>query len=86
MNQVKEKNVKELKNVVIYTKDHCPFCVRVKNYLTSQKVDFKQIRVDEDPKTYLELQEKTKLRTVPQVFVDGKFIGSATDFFAWIDG
>ncbi len=85
MNQMKEKKMKELKNVVIYTKDHCPFSTRVKNYLISEKVDFKQIRVDDDEKTYTELKEKTKLQTVPQVFVDGKFIGSATDFFAWID-
>ena len=35
--------MKELKNVVIYTKDHCPFSKRVKEYLTSEKVDFKQI-------------------------------------------
>jgi glutaredoxin 3 len=69
----------------IYTKDHCPFSKRVKEYLTSEKVDFKQIRVDDDPKTYDELKKKTNLQTVPQVFVDGKFIGSATDFFAWID-
>jgi glutaredoxin 3 len=53
MNQMKEEKMKTLKNVVIYTKDHCPFCARVKNYLTSEKVDFKQIRVDDDPKTYL---------------------------------
>lgn len=77
--------MKELKNVVIYTKDHCPSCARVKNYLTSEEVDFKQIRLDEDPKTYEDLKEKTKLQTVPQVFVDGKFIGSAQNFFAWID-
>lgn len=77
--------MKELKNVVIYTKDHCPFCARVKNYLTSEKVEFKQIRVDDDQKTFEELKKKTNLQTVPQVFVDGKLIGSATDFFAWID-
>jgi arsenate reductase-like glutaredoxin family protein len=58
MNQTKEEKMKELKNVVIYTKDHCPFSKRVKEYLTSEKVDFKQIRVDDDPKTYDELKKK----------------------------
>jgi hypothetical protein len=33
----------------------------VKEYLTSEKVDFKQIRVDDDPKTYDELKKKTNL-------------------------
>ncbi len=78
--------MRTLENVVIYTKDHCPFCTRVKNYLTSEKVDFKQVRLDEDPKAYEELKQKTNHLTVPQVFVNGKFIGGATDFFAWIDG
>ena len=45
--------MKALKNVIIYTKDYCPFCARVKNFLTSNKVEFKQIRVDEDPKGYI---------------------------------
>ncbi|WP_236761766.1 glutaredoxin [Acinetobacter junii] len=31
------------------------------------------------------MKERTNLQTVPQVFVDGEFIGSATDFFSWID-
>ena len=61
MNQTKEEKMKALKNVVIYTKDHCPFCARVKNYLTAEKVDFKQIRVDDDPKTYLELKAPPRL-------------------------
>ena len=80
------KEMKELKDVVIYTKDHCPFCTRVKNYLTAEKVDFKQVRLDDDPKVYMELKKKTNHQTVPQIFVDGKFIGGATDFFSWIDG
>ncbi len=50
-----------------------------------KKVHFKQIRVDDDPKTYLELKERTNLQ-LRQVFVDGEFTGSATDFFSWIDG
>ena len=77
--------MKELKNVVIYTKEYCPYCVRVKNYLTSNKVDFKQVHLDDDPKAYEDLKEKTGHQTVPQVFVDGQFIGGATDFFSWID-
>ena len=80
-----EEKMKALKNVVIYTKDHCPFCDRVKNYLTFEKIDFKQIRLDKEPDTYLELKKKTNHQTVPQIFVDGKFIGGATDFFSWID-
>ena len=79
-----EENMRTFKEVVIYTKDYCPYCVRVKNYLNSQKIDFKQIRVDEDPKLYEELKSRTNHLTVPQIFVDGKFIGGANEFFSWI--
>ncbi len=82
---MKEETMKALKNVVIYTEDHCPFCLLVTNYLTSEKVDFKQIRLDEDPKAYFDLKEKTNLQTVPQIFVDGKFIGGTAAFFSWIN-
>ena len=86
MKQMKEEKMKALKNVIIYTKDYCPFCPRVKNSLTSNKVEFKQIRVDEDPKGYMELKEKTNHQTVPQIFVDGQFIGGAKEFFEWMPG
>ena len=49
-------------------------------------VEFKQIRVDEDPKGYMELKEKTNHQTVPQIFVDGQFIGGAKEFFEWMPG
>lgn len=59
---------------------------RVKNFLTSKNVEFKQIRVDEDPMGYMELKEKTNHQTVPQIFVDGQFIGGAKEFFEWMPG
>ena len=49
MNQAKEEKMKELKNVVIYTKDHCPFSKKKKKKLTNEKVNFKQINIDDDP-------------------------------------
>lgn len=77
--------MKKLNNVVIYTKDYCPYCVKVKNYLTSNNIEFKQIRVDENPRIYEELKAKTEHLTVPQIFIDGEFIGGAMEFFSWLN-
>lgn len=85
MNLSREENVKNLKNVIIYTKDFCPYCIRVKNYLVEENIDFKQIRVDDDPQGYQELKKKTNHMTVPQIFVDGQFIGGASEFFSLVD-
>ena len=77
--------MRELKNIVIYTKDHCPFCNRVLSYLNSMGAEFKKIRVDDSAELYEELKMKTNHRTVPQIFVNEEFIGGAKEFFEWIE-
>ncbi len=77
--------MKELKNVIIYTKDNCPFCKRTISYLNSIGAEYKRIRVEESPELYEELKKKTNHQTVPQIFVNEKFIGGAKEFFEWIE-
>ncbi len=77
--------MKELKNVVIYTKDHCPFSKRVLGYLNSTGAEFTRIRVDDSPELYEELKKKTNHQTVPQIFVNEEFIGGAKELFEWIE-
>jgi len=62
-------------NVVVYSKDNCPFCVGVKNLLEGKNVTFKEVNVSSDQAALDEIVKKTGHQTVPQVFVDGRFIG-----------
>jgi glutaredoxin 3 len=65
------------KPVVIYTKDYCPYCDRAKNY-------FKEIDVTDDENLHQEMMEKSKRRTVPQIFIGEQHIGGWDDLYALI--
>jgi glutaredoxin 3 len=69
--------------VLMYTKDHCPYCVAAKNLLTQKGVGYKEIDVTEDQKHYQEmLNRAAPRRTVPQIFIDGKGVGGFDDIRA----
>jgi glutaredoxin 3 len=68
--------------VLIYTKGYCPYCDKAKHLLTKKGVTFKEVNVENDEKTFTELKEKTGLRTVPQIFINGHLIGGFTDMAA----
>jgi glutaredoxin len=57
--------------LTIYSKTVCPYCVQAKNYLKSKNINFREINIEQD----LEAREfitQQGLRTVPQIFMDGK--------------
>ncbi len=70
-------------NVEIYTTKTCPYCVRAKNLLNAKDVDFKEIDVTGDDAGREELLKKSGgMRTVPQIFINGKHVGGSDDLHA----
>lgn len=67
------------KKVVIYTFETCPYCIRAKRLLTNKNIDFTEINITNQDDKLKELEKKTGVDTVPQVFVDDKFIGGCDD-------
>jgi len=69
--------------VVVFSKSFCPFCVKVKALFDSIPVEYKALELDligEDGVAVQEaLFEKTKQKTVPNVFVNGKHVGGCDD-------
>lgn len=57
--------------LTIYSKNNCPFCVMAKNYLESKNINFREINIEEDLEAR-EFIQRQGLRTVPQIFMDGK--------------
>jgi glutaredoxin 3 len=53
-----------------------------KQLLQRKGVDFKEIRVDLDPSKREEMMQKSRQRTVPQIFINNKAIGGYTDLVA----
>jgi glutaredoxin 3 len=67
-------------DIVVYTKDYCPYCVAAKNLLTQKGVAFSEIDVQNDQKAYDEMLRKVApRRTVPQIFIGGTGIGGYDD-------
>jgi len=61
--------------VVIYTTDFCPFCSRAKALLRSKGVSFEEIDLAQDPRLREQVEQRTRRRTVPQIFIDGVSVG-----------
>ena len=59
----------------IYTTSWCPSCVSAKNLLTELNIDFEEINIEEKNISRLDLQELSGGHTVPQICINGKFIG-----------
>ena len=65
-----------MKNVEIYTGPVCIFCDWAKALLKKKGVPFKEIYIGDDLNKMEEMIKKANgLKTVPQIFIDGKHIG-----------
>ena len=65
-----------MKNVEIYTGPLCIFCDWAKALLEKKGVPFKEIYIGDDLNKMEEMIKKANgLKTVPQIFIDGKHIG-----------
>lgn len=69
-----------MKKIVIYTMKYCPYCENAKRLLSSKGVTFNEHLVaEEDDATWKKLEEQTGFKTMPQIFVEDKFIGGYTE-------
>jgi glutaredoxin 3 len=65
-----------MKNVEIYTGPLCAFCDWTKVLFKKKGVTFKEINIGDDPSRASEMVKKSNgMKTVPQIFIDGKHIG-----------
>jgi glutaredoxin 3 len=68
--------------IVIYSSEHCPYCVRAKQLLQQKGCTFKEIRVDLDPAEKAIMMERSGRKTVPQIFINGQHVGGCDDLYA----
>ncbi len=69
-------------NVTIYSKFYCPYCARAKALLDRKGVTYTEIEVAHDPELQAEMIERSKRRTVPQIFFGDRHIGGSDDLQA----
>lgn len=61
------------KDITIYTRTTCAYCVNVKKYLDMKQQSYKVVNLDEEPALADEVIAKSGARTVPVVIVKDEF-------------
>ena len=69
-------------DVVIYSSDWCPFCMRAKRLLQSKDVAYDEICVDGRPDLRAEMTAKAGRTSVPQIWIGSTHVGGCDDLFA----
>ncbi|MCD2452191.1 glutaredoxin 3 [Methylicorpusculum oleiharenae] len=69
-------------DIQIYTSTICPYCIMAKRLLDKKGVRYIEMNVDEKPELRLEMMQRTKRRTVPQIYIDNYHVGGYDDLYA----
>ncbi len=65
--------------IKIYTKDYCSFCQQAKLFFKSKNLPYEEIDLTNKFDEIAALNQQTGFRTLPQIFINGEFIGGYTD-------
>ena len=68
--------------ILIYTADRCPYCVMAKRLLDKKQATYTEINVDAKAGMREEMMQKTKRRTVPQIYIGDLHVGGFDDLYA----
>ncbi|KND04306.1 glutaredoxin [Spizellomyces punctatus DAOM BR117] len=66
--------------VVVFSKTYCPYCTKAKRLLDFLNVEYESFELDErlDGQAIQNyLKEKTRQRTVPNIFINGQHLGGS---------
>ncbi len=82
----------DLKGNIVFGKETCPFCVKAKAMLDKAGVEYQYHDVVKDsaalyrmiPEVKAHIGLKTPV-TVPQIWIDGHYIGGADNLEAWLE-
>ncbi|MFI8735552.1 glutaredoxin 3 [Ectopseudomonas toyotomiensis] len=68
--------------VTLYTIAYCPYCINAKALLTRKGVTYKEIDVSRSPEQMAEMLQRSKRRSVPQIFIGEHHVGGFDDLAA----
>ena len=82
-------SLSQYKNLVI-TQPNCPYCVKAKALLDDRGTEYTTLSLGSDlEKTemvdYVETVANIRVNTVPQIFLEGKYIGGHDDLVAYLE-
>lgn len=68
--------------ITVYSKTTCPFCVKAKQLLQTEGLEFTEVNLEQHPEETQPLIERTNYRKVPQIFINDEFIGGFSELQA----
>lgn len=68
--------------VTLYTTAYCPYCINAKALLTRKGVTYEEIDVSRSPERMAEMLQRSKRRSVPQIFIGEQHVGGFDDLAA----
>ena len=72
-------------NVVIYSKPNCPFCTKAKNWFKTHGFTYTENVLYTEDQMLAMFQKVPGARSVPQIFIDDKLIGTYDDLMVVAD-
>lgn len=64
-----------MKNIIIYSKDNCTFCVQAKKLLDIKGLEYEEIKIGYDISREDFISKFPYIKTVPLIFIDDEKIG-----------
>ena len=73
-------------NAVVWSKDQCMFCEMAKDLLAEYNIEYEERNISKGEWTREQLQEAAPgSKTVPQIFLDGKYVGGFTELKQYME-
>jgi glutaredoxin-like protein len=71
-------------DVTVFTRKGCPFCAKAKGMLHDEGIEFDELQLNRDF-TDRTLRAVVGSDMVPQIFINGEYVGGSTELEAWLD-
>ncbi|MFZ2451207.1 MAG: glutaredoxin 3 [Methylobacter sp.] len=68
--------------ILIYTTKICPYCIMAKRLLDKKGVTYNEINVDGNPGLREAMMQKTRRRTVPQIYIGDLHVGGFDELYS----
>jgi glutaredoxin 3 len=71
-----------MSEIILYSKEVCPYCVKAKNLLNRKGAAFKEIKITDDVTKDEMIKKSGGRMTVPQIFIGDFHVGGCDDLYA----
>lgn len=83
--KVEREALKDDDSTIVYSKKGCPFCEMAKEELRMRGVPFETIDIEELGKTAAQVTGRSDVKTVPQIYISGEYVGGYEQLMEFFD-